>query len=66
MSSSSQQLARTLTESRSIPLQQSIDVLLKNLANWRGGVLPPDDLSLVAVAYLSDEENEENEEGQSP
>ena len=55
-----EQLARTLTENRFIPLQQSIDALLKNLADWRGGVLPADDLSLVAVACLSDEE------GQSP
>jgi sigma-B regulation protein RsbU (phosphoserine phosphatase) len=43
------QLSRIMMEYRSLSLQESVDALLLDLAKWRDGANPADDISLVAV-----------------
>lgn len=47
-----EQLAQRLAADRSAPLSESVESILQNLATWREGEHPADDLSLVAVELV--------------
>ena len=38
-----------LEQSRSVPLEESLDRLLREVEGWCGGVPPDDDISILAV-----------------